>query len=556
MNSANLSTGRLRHLLEEIEAKGLAMSVQPARDIPGPGGGVYITSQTPLTTRHLDWLESRNPSRGSATYLEVSFVHQAGEEGGDAAGAPPADLLDRAEEEGGEVEAREGRARDASRRVATTAREVTERAERLVRLVSRPEVTATERRRAEADAGLREFERAFGQLHGAVKKALDEYLRGNTLVMDLIVRFELDRATVRHGLAVAAFATEMAALLALRDDGEDGDLSAYFGDTDIAEVQMLLGEAEAEPTREQERESRQRLFRQELVEIFLGGFMHDCGLWIDPFYLQEGHEVKGTRLIAGTREVQTHAPALSRIVLFHSEITRLARKRGAVVVTEYPNDPERRFYRTEFFDTVDDARAAAEMRAGNARAEVLGNADLRKVLPVALAEHFISHTQDVYRKPPEEVITDLAQHIRGGMFLKYMVVLCNSRVEVIAPRRALVTLRGHLSVIVEGRRNSRRAQRLEMDGFDAGSMYHGPDRNSPHLITLFLRRRDGSREKAEYVSPQDATLWGRSAGPESRMYIPAGRFRNNLSYRVTGFMSEELFGRILAEYEQEFQRRM
>jgi hypothetical protein len=108
---------------------------------------------------------------------------------------------------------------------------------------------------------------------------------------------------------------------------------------------------------------------------------------------------------------------------------------------------------------------------------------------------------------------------------------------------------------VEDRKDSRRAVRLEMDGFDAGSLVHGGDRNSPHLISLFLRRRDGSREKAEYVSPQDGALWDRAGGVDSRMYIAAGRYKNNLSYKVTGFMGEEVFTRVLAEYEQEYERR-
>ncbi|MFH1566675.1 MAG: hypothetical protein ABIL09_01655 [Gemmatimonadota bacterium] len=555
MDPFRLSTERLRHLLGEIEERGLEVCLKPARDIPGPGGGVYIAAQTPLTAKHLDWLDSRNPSRGAATYLEVVYAPR--EEGQASAPVePPPGLVTQADESEREGEGREERARAVSGQVTATAREVAEQAERMVRLVARAEVTPGERRQAEADASLREFGRTFSRFHGAVKKALDEYLGGNTLVMDLILKYELDRATVRHGLAVAAFATEMATLLALRDGGGDGGLDSYFGDIDEAEVLELLGEPQAELDPAESKARRLRLFRRELVEIFLGGFMHDCGMWTDALYLQEGHEVKGTRLIAETPEVQGHAPALSRIVLFHSEIARLARKRGAVEVVEYPDDRERLHYRAEFFDTVEDARAAMEMRAGSFRASVLTDADLRKVLPVALAEHYISQTQDVYRKPPEEVLGELATHIRGGTFLKYMVVLCNSRVEVIAPRRALVSLEGHLSVVIEGRRSSRRAARLQVDGFDAGSLHHGSDRNSPHLISLFLRRRDGSREKAEYVSPYEAALWDRSAGAESRMYIPAGRYRNNLSFRVTGFMSEELYGRILADYESEFRRRL
>ncbi len=57
-------------------------------------------------------------------------------------------------------------------------------------------------------------------------------------------------------------------------------------------------------------------------------FMHDCGLWTDPLFLPEGHEVKGARLISETTEVQRIAPALAKIVLFHSDIIRLWAKRS------------------------------------------------------------------------------------------------------------------------------------------------------------------------------------------------------------------------------------
>ena len=45
-DSIRMSTGRLRHVLTEIAKKDLDMQVCPAEDIPGPGGGVYITKQT------------------------------------------------------------------------------------------------------------------------------------------------------------------------------------------------------------------------------------------------------------------------------------------------------------------------------------------------------------------------------------------------------------------------------------------------------------------------------------------------------------------------------
>ena len=304
------------------------------------------------------------------------------------------------------------------------------------------------------------------------------------------------------------------------------------------------------------REYRYELFRNDLVEVFLGGFMHDCGLWTEPFNLQEGHEKMGAMLILEVPEVQKFAPTLAKIVLFHSDIVRLAKKHGVVEITESPEDPAKKGLRGEFYNSIEDARVAIELRPGSFRAELLSTGDLRRILPVALAEHFISKTQDAYSDTDAKVIVDLAAHVSGGLFQKFMVVLCNSQVEVIAPRRSLVSLSGHISVMVAGRSGGgRRPQRLQVDGFDAASLTHGSDRNSPHLITLFIRHRDGSREKAEYVSAADRTLWDRTTGPRERLYIPAGRYRNNLSYRVSGFMSNEIFERILGEYEREYIRR-
>lgn len=550
--SLRMSTERLRYLLRDIEKKKSNLQLVPAEDVPGPGGGVYITRSTPLSVKHLDWIESRNPSPDGLTYLDVRW-----EEG--ASNAPLPDGLVEDERAAPTVQERKEKAEQEAKKVSNSARKVADGAAGIYKALGKADFTSEDLRRPETDASLREFERSFGDFHGAVKSALDEYLRGNTLVMDLILKYQLDKDTVRHALSVAAFATEIATQLALRQ-GDDDNMQAYFGDEtdDDLRKEMGLGHEEAQALLDVEPQGiRGRLFRDELVEIFLGGFMHDCGLWTEPFFLPEGHEVKGARLISETPEVERIAPALAKIVLFHSDIVRLARKTGLIKVTDSPDDARQINFRREFYDERSDAVEAAEMYSGNSHADVLSPADLRKVLPVALAEYYISHTSDVYTKSDVEVINDLTEHVRGGAFQRYMVVLCNSRVEVVAPRRALVRLDGHLSVMVEGaRKDSRRAVRLDMDGFDAGSMHHGRDRNSPHLITLFMRRKDGSREKAEYLAPGDHTLWDRSAGLDSRMYIGAGRFRNNLSYRVTGFMSEDVYLRVLAEYEQELQRRI
>ena len=113
-----------------------------------------------------------------------------------------------------------------------------------------------------------------------------------------------------------------------------------------------------------------------------------------------------------------------------------------------------------------------------------------------------------------------------------------------------------LTILVDDSKEGRRALKLEVADFEAGSLHQGADRNSPHLVSLFLRRPDGSRDRAEYVAAQDPALWERKAGAESRMYIPVGRFQNNLSIQVTGFISDEVYAKILDEYEQELLRRV
>ena len=524
MNSINLSIERIRFLLREFEDKGHKLAVHPARDVPGPGGGVYVTSQTALSEKYLEWIESRSLSLENEIYLDVQFVRE-GEGSTSSRAVDPVQQLPKefdlpTEPPKSELE-KEERATVTSKRVVTQAKEVAGKAEKVYRSIGAMEFSSAELRKPDVKVSLREFERSFRQFHGAVKNAVDEYLNGNPLVMDLILKFQLDKATVRHALAVAAFATEMAALLALRDDEADVPMASYFGDISDDEVFDLLGEdlPEEVMSAEDVNAARRRLFGNELVEIFLGGFVHDCGLWAEPFFLQEGHEVKGARLISETEEVERYAPALAKTALLHSDIVRLAKKYGVVKITERPDDPAKMSFKSEFYDSLEDAHASVELRHGNFSAEILSGADLRKILPVSLAEYYISHTEDVYTRSHVDVVNELAAHIRGGQFQKYMVVLCNSRIEVVAPRRSLVKLEGHISVIVDTTgKSSRRAHRLEVDEYDAGSLHHGGDRNSPHFITLFQGRRDGSREKPEYVSPQEHSLWERAAGLGSRMY--------------------------------------
>ncbi|MEW6752339.1 MAG: hypothetical protein AB1505_15350 [Candidatus Latescibacterota bacterium] len=548
----NMSTTRVRYLLRYLREHDPDYRICAAHDIAGPGGGVYITAQTELDERHLAWLERRNPVRGAETDIEVIFCRAGTRRGRGALPAPAEATAD----QGGRQEEGRQRAESLSCEVGSRAEAVARHAEQVYRAISKPDFTVADLRRGEVEGGLREFEQRIGAFHRAVRLALDEYLSGNTLVMDLILRYQLDRKAVRHALNVAAFATETTAQLALDWRTAGAPLEAYFGawqDEPLEARPPAEADAESEGG---ERSGREARFHEELAEIFLGGFMHDCGLWNEPFCLDEGHEAKGAKLVWELREVQRYAPALVKIVLFHSDILRLATRCGVLKVVESPEDTARLAFRREFFRTAADARTAAEVRPADSLAVLLTEEDLRKVIPVALAERYVTQTQDLMPRSRWEVIGDLARYVRGGPFLHHMVALCNAQLEVIAPRRAYAELEGTLSITTHDRKEVRRAMRLDVSGLEAVSLYHGPDRNSPHLISLFIRRPDGSRERAGYVAPASPELWERSAGAESRMYIPAGRFRNNLALRVTGFVSEEVYGKYLDEYERELRLRL
>ena len=513
MNAVSMSTKNLRAILRKIQDRDLGYRVCAARDIAGPGGGVFIAANAELAQRHLSWLEQRNPARKMGpTYVEVVFVQKSP--------APlPAelDLPSEAPEAPEAQRERERRAVEISRQVISRGEDVVQKAIDVFRIIGDAPLTVSGLRRPEAEATLQGLGQELRLFHRAALVALEEYLQGNTLIMDLIAEYD-GPAMMRHGLSVAVFAAELCSQ-ARRDPDEPHEL-------------------------------------HEMAEIFLGGFLHDCALWGEPLSLEEGHERMGAKLVWSTPDLGDLAPHLVNMLLFHSDIVRLATRSGLVQLIEHPDDPEQTSLNREFYRTSGEARAALTARRAQVRGQLLVEADVRTILPVALAEHYITQTEGFDGRSRPEVVSHLAQYASKGIFLEYMLALCNTQVEPTAPRRAYVKLDGHITAVVQGEGNSRTMQRVSVRGFEAGSISHGNDIYSPHLIVLYVVDEHGNRKEAPYVPPQDGTLWGRTVAPGARMYVPAGRFKSSLSLEVTGFMSEEVYDRILGGYERELKRQM
>ena len=514
-----MSTRDLRTLLREAESTQQPVVIRFAHDVPGPGGASFVATNVRLTERHLNWLEQRNPAAASRpTYVDVIISHES-------RSGKPRPLRSETEDS---VAQRQRRAHEVSRDVVKKADEVTRQAADVYHIVGNDAFTQKALRNRDVQENLQELNDRITHLHTSVRDAIDEYLVGNTLIMDLIARHDLATRTVQHGLSVAVFATEIASQVLLK--GFDSDQEAE--DAEAAEEQRL------------------QLLRKDLAEIFLGGFMHDCGLWA-PETPGESHEACGARLLWNIPEIQTFLPSLTKIVLFHSDIIRIAAKPALVQIINSPDDPAKLDFRAEFYRTPEDARTSVRFQGDHTRAEILGEADLHKVLPVALAEYCISQAEGFNARSMPEIVSRLASHVQAGLYLRYIVALCNSQVEVIAPRRAYVRLQGNLAF---GNRH------VDVDGCEGGSLGHADDMYSPHLILLFAPNSDldpsSAKQRLPYASPHDDGFWRPISDASRRAYVAAGRHRDHVALRVTGFMSEDIYNNILGEYELELRRHM
>jgi len=522
-----MSTSDLRKILREAEEQGLGLTVRIANDIPGPGGSSFIASHSRLTLRHLSWFEQRNPVASTRpTYVDVIILHESrGETHAPAEVGPSPEPADSARQ-------RRRRATEISRDVAARADDVSRKAGEAYRIVGATAFTAKALRRPDVRQNLCELSERIRLFHDSVHAALDEYLLGNTLIMDLITRHDLAARTVQHGLDVAVFATEIASQVILKAGDGEGTAPPSPGQT-------------REPSEAPDPELQS--LRKSLAEIFLGGFMHDCGLWHEDATAEESHEAAGAHLLWQIPEIHDFLPSLTKIILFHSDVLRIATKPGLVQIIDHPDDADRTSFRTEFYRSVDDARTAAGLQGRSVQIEILDAADLHKVLPVAMAEYCISHSEGYNARPRAEVVGRLATQAQNGLYSMYAVALCNAQVEVIAPRRAFVRLAGHLAA--PGRD-------IPLEGYEAGSIWHTDDMYSPHLISLFAPLPFGGKQRLDYASPHDPAFWGRGSDPSRRLYIPARRHRDTLSVRVTGFMSEDVYTNILGAYELELKRQM
>ncbi len=510
-NAVNMSTRNLRALMRKIKEAELGYRVCAARDIVGPGGGVYLAADHDLRPRHLSWLEQRNPARRTIpTVVEVIFVREHGSTD---------DIhtqFDIPMEGADQKERRQQRGED-----------VVHAAHKIFQIVEDSAHDAGTGGETQQLEGLGRQMLLFSE---SVAVALGEYLDGNTLIMDLISEYE-GAQIVRHGLQAAVFATELESRRATR----------------IAADRAPSGEESGSHTID-----REVGLKPDLQQIFLGGFMHDCGLWNESSRNIEGHERVGAHLVSNLTSLGGLAPALANMILFHSEAARLANRSGLLRLHQRRGSSSWSGVEYELHKTPEAAHTALKARGSSG--ELLTAEETRLVIPVAVAEYYFDPYRRIRSEIEGRVYRSADEVCRFGTVLR---VHARPVQQPGGGCRAATILRatGRHDPQLRGSGESGRIEN-DLTGVQGGSISHGNDRFSPHLISLYTTGRDGQRREASYVAPHAEILWQRRTPPSSRMYIPAGRYRNDLALEVTGFMSEDTYERILGEYERELRRQM
>lgn len=520
MTERRLTVSQARHLLRALTDRNQAYLLRLGEEILNPTGDAKMApAGAPLTYRALEYFRQR--SQEEDPRIRVRILVNAAEIDRQAESAPEESDVALTEQ------SLERRAAEAATDVTSKAKEVAAAARSVQSITSGLTLRAEDRSRADVRATLKEMERALRRFRRSTQIAIDELLGNqNPLVLDLIKEYQLDAEGARHGLKVACLATELAANLGPQ---------TYFGKIVPDEMYDRLDTAPEDRDYTPEGLDRLRadLFRKEVVEIFLGGFLHDAGLWSSAVY--DGHEIRGAAIVSEVPHLEDLSGSLIDIVLLHSDLPDLGVNCSAIrTVTE---DGTR--FEAEYFPTREAAEESYLIRSdGSAR--LIGEEGLRKVLPVAVAEYFISASEDRDLRTTREVIASAVEMGDTALYARYMMTLCNSQPKVEAPPRALVAFDGRLAAGGLGRKHL-----MELDG-DVGVSVCNVGWAGPQVIRILGKRPDGGLQKLERIPPAHPDLTERTR-PDGYMFIPVGRM-GNLTVTVVGILGKEVFRRNFSDY--------
>jgi hypothetical protein len=519
MTERRMTVSQARNLLRALTERNQAQFLRLGEEIHNQSGDALMAPvNSALTYRILEYFREHSSEEDPRILV---FIFESVDEVGEY--VPGAWSED--EEQALSLQQR---AKEAASDVGQKAEDVAATAKSVANVAAGFKLTNAHRDRADVRATLKEMDRALRAFRRSTQIAIDEYLGNrNPLVLDLIKDHQLDAESARHGLHVACFATQLAAHLTAE---------GYFGKISPDDMYDLAGVGEQNRLYSPEalEKLREDLFREELVEIFLGGFLHDAGLWSSAIY--QGHEERGALVVAEVSRLGDLADSLVDIILLHSELEQLATQEGAIRTRTVVDDEIS--FEIDFYPSAEAAEEFLLLRADDSK--LLGENDFRKIIPVAVAEFFVTATEDRTPRPGREVIGEAVALSETALYGRFMMTLCNSQPEVEAPPRSLVAFDGRVPVGATGKKHL-----MELDG-DVGVSVYNVGWYAPHAIRILKKGSDGGLQNLDRIQPGHPDLVERSH-LDGFMYVPVGRV-GNLTVTVIGILGKEAFERNFGEF--------
>jgi hypothetical protein len=170
-------------------------------------------------------------------------------------------------------------------------------------------------------------------------------------------------------------------------------------------------------------------------------------------------------------------------------------------------------FSTGFYPSEEAAEEFLLLRSQDSK--LLGENDFRKIIPVAVAEFFVTATEDRTPRPARDVIGEAVALSETVLFGQFMMTLCNSQPQVEAPPRALVAFDGRVPVGSTGKKHL-----MELDG-DVGISVHNVGWYTPHTIRILKKGADGGLQNLERIQPGHPDLTERSK-LDGFTYVPVG----------------------------------
>ena len=134
------------------------------------------------------------------------------------------------------------------------------------------------------------------------------------------------------------------------------------------------------------------IFDRIFGRFFWAGLCTIAGCGTNPARMIEGHERMGAQLVSNLTSLDGMAPALANMILFHSEAARLASRAGLLKWRRPRGGSHWVEIEYGLHKTPEAARAALKAR-GHAAGDLLSAEETHLVIPVAVAEYYLTHTE-------------------------------------------------------------------------------------------------------------------------------------------------------------------